>query len=226
MKWAVISSLIIHGVCFGFILRNGSEKMNKYPHVMMVRLSSPPPAKGVERPVVKKTEEPAPKKTKQVETPKTETRIAEVNKKKKPSRKPPEPKSASVQKEKAETQEMGKPDNPGLPEGVDLGSEFGSARIDAAGFDSPYYLNVVFSKIRRAWDNPFQGSDTVSCIIYFVIDRRGKISDSSIEGSSGLAAYDQAALRAVLGAKPPPLPNQFGSEELGIHLEFRYIPYN
>ncbi len=114
----------------------------------------------------------------------------------------------------------------GLPEGVELGSEFGSARLDATGFDSPYYLNVLFSKIRNRWDNPYEGIDTVGCTIYFVIDRKGKIVDSAIENSSGLSAYDHAALRAVLAAKPPPLPNQFGSEELGIHLQFRYLPYN
>jgi TonB family protein len=68
--------------------------------------------------------------------------------------------------------------------------------------------------------------DMASCIIYFVVDRSGRISDSAIEKSSGMPAYDQAALRAVLASKPPPLPNQFGSDELGIHLEFKYIPYN
>jgi TonB family protein len=192
---------------------------------MMVRLASPPPARGVEKPAVAKTETKNKSKTiKKPEAPKTETRVAEVNKRKKPKRKQTETKPArqnDTEAPKTQTQEK-----QGLPEGVELGSEFGSARLDAAGFDSPYYLNIVFSKISRGWDNPFEGGDTVSCIIYFVIDRRGKISDSAIENSSGLPAYDQAALRAVLGSKPPPLPNQFGSEELGIHLEFRYIPYN
>lgn len=225
MKLAVISSIIIHTVFFGFVLKNSSEKMKDYPPVMMVRLASPPPARGVEKPAVaeakKKTES---KVIKKEEPQKTETRVAEVNPRKKPARKQTETKPA--RKAETETAKTQTQEKQGLPEGVELGSEFGSARLDAAGFDSPYYLNIVFSKIRRGWDNPVEGRDTVSCIIYFVIDRRGKISDSAIENSSGLSAYDQAALRAVLGSKPPPLPNQFGSEELGIHLEFRYIPYN
>lgn len=223
MKWAVISSLIIHSAFFGFILKKDSDKMNRYPPVMMVRLASPPPARGVEKPAVKTPVETTQKKTEKAESQKPETRIAEVNKRKKPQRKQPESKPAPQAKE--QTQETTSQQK-GLPEGVDLGSEFGSARIDAAGFDSPYYLNIVFSKIRRGWDNPFEGLDTVRCTIYFVIDRGGRISDSAIENSSGISAYDQAALRAVLGSKPPPLPNQFGSDELGIHLEFRYIPYN
>jgi TonB family protein len=210
---------------FGFVFKNSSEKMRDYPPVITVRLASPPPARGVEKPAVAKTENKKPSKIiKKTETPKTDTRVAEVNKRKKPARKKTETKQApQTQTEAAKTQTQEKQ---GLPEGVDLGSEFGSASLDIAGFDSPYYLNIVFSKIRRSWDNPVAGGDTVSCIIYFVIDRQGKISDSAIENSSGWSAYDQAALRAVLGSKPPPLPNQFGSEELGIHLEFRYIPYN
>lgn len=224
MRLAVILSIFIHVVFFGFVFKNSSEKMRDYPPVMMVRLASPPPARGVEKPAVVKTETKTKSKViKKPDAPKAETRVTELNKGKKPARKRPETKPArQTETETPKTQEQ----NRGLPEGVELGSEFGSARLDAAGFDSPYYLNVVFSKIRRGWDNPFEGSDTVSCVIYFVIDRQGKISDSAIENSSGLPAYDQAALRAVLASKPPPLPNQFGSEELGIHLEFRYLPYN
>jgi TonB family protein len=225
MRWAVISSLIFHGIFFGFMLKNKSDKTSKYPPVMMVRLTGPPPARGVQKPAVKTTPKTTPKKTQKTEPQKPETRVAEVNPKRKPKRRQQETKPPQT-KEEPQTQEAVGEQRKGLPEGVDLGSEFGSASIDAAGFDSPYYLNVVFSKIRRAWDNPVESTDTVSCTIYFVIDRRGKISDSSIENSSSIAAYDQAALRAVLAAKPPPLPNQFGSEELGIHLEFRYIPYN
>jgi len=225
MRLAVLTSILVHLVFFGFVFKNSSENMKDYPPVMMVRLASPPPARGVEKPAAVKTESKAPSKTiKKPETTKSETRVAEVNERKKPARKKTETKPApQPETEASNTQTMEKQ---GLPEGVELGSEFGSARLDAAGFDSPYYLNIVFSKIRRSWDNPFEGRDSISCVIYFVIDRQGRISDSAIENSSGLPAYDQAALRAVLGSKPPPLPNQFGSEELGIHLEFRYIPYN
>jgi len=225
MKWAIVASMIFHGIFFGFVFRNSSEKMTKYPPIMMVRLASPPPQRGVKKPAtMKSSKKTTSKKNTKIEAPKAKTRVAEVNKRKKPKRKKKQPEPAI--NEKPETQELSEPEKQGLPDGVELGSEFGAARIDASGFDSPYYLNVVFNKIRRGWDNPFEGADTVTCTIYFVIDRRGKISDSAIEGSSGMPSYDQAALRAVLGSKPPPLPNQFESDDLGIHLEFRYIPYN
>ncbi len=224
MRWAIISSLMVHSVIFGFVLKNSAEKTRTYPPTMIVRLASPPPSRGVEKPAAVETSRKTPsKKPDKIEPAKTDTRLAEVNKQKKPKRKKEEPKP---QPQVSEEPPAEKSDNRGLPDGVDLGSEFGSARLDAVGFDSPYFLNVLFSKIRRGWDSPYGGGDSISCTIYFVVDRGGKISDSAIETTSGLAAFDQAALRAVLGSKPPPLPNQFTSDELGIHLEFKFIPFN
>jgi TonB family protein len=199
--------------------------MKKYPSAITVNLKTLPAKRGVQQPKTTTKATETPKAKAKTEAPKSENRIAEVNKRKRATRKKTQPKPQPKTADKTSTQESTKIENEGLPEGVELGSEFGSARLDASGFDSPYFLNVVFSKIRRAWDNPYAGSDSIGCTIYFVINRLGKISDSAIERSSGLPAYDQAALRAVLGSKPPPLPNQFGSDELGIHLEFKFIPY-
>lgn len=224
MRWAIVASFIIHGFFFGLVFKSSDGKSSTYPRIIPVRLASMPVAKGVKKPVVKETASRKTKKTEKIETPQDKTRMAEVNRRKKPGKKQATPKPAVEETETAE--EPTNDRNKGLPEGVELGSEFGSARLDAVGFDSPYYLNVLFSKVRNRWDNPYEGLDSVGCTIYFVINRRGKISDSAIEKSSGYVAYDQAALRAVLAAKPPPLPTQFNSDELGIHLEFKYIPYN
>lgn len=227
MRWAVISSLIIHSIFIGLVFKGSAKKTSQYPPVMMVRLATLPPVKGTAKPAAIETPEKAiPKKTEKIEVPKEKTRVAEVDERKKPERKSKTQPEKPTAKEEPTSREITGEDRKGLPDGTELGSEFGSARLDAAGFDSPYYLNVLFSKIRNRWDNPYEGIDTIHCTIYFVVDRKGRIIDSAIENSSGLSAYDQAALRAVLAAKPPPLPNQFGSEELGIHLQFRYLPYN
>jgi TonB family protein len=188
-------------------------------------VSLPPPVRGAEKPTVaRQTQQVTPEKARKVQEPPKDARVAELNPKKKPKR--PEPKPAvEPAKEDSRTQEDEETRSRGLPEGVELGSEFASARLDAAGFESPYYLNILFSKIRNQWDNPFEGPDTIICTIYFVISRDGKVIDHTIENSSGIPAYDQSALRAVLASRPPPLPNQYDSPELGIHLEFQYIPY-
>jgi TonB family protein len=188
---------------------------------MMVHLASPPPSLGVQNPRIEQTQAQA-VKPKKIESPQDEARMAEVNRLKRPKRQ--QPKAIPLPEEPNPSKEIAESKSRGLPEGVDLGSEFGFARLDATGFDSPYYLNVLFGKIRNQWENPFEGPDTVQCTIYFVISRDGKIIDSAIEKPSGISAYDQAALRAVLSSRPPPLPGQFGSDELGIHLEFQYIP--
>lgn len=227
MRWAVISSLFLHSVFIGLVFKGAAKKTDQYPPVMMVRLASLPVVKGAARPAsVETSKKTTTKKTKKPESSKEKPRMAEVNKRKRPERKRETPGPEAEVKKETAAREAIESERKGLPEGVDLGSEFGSARLDATGFDSPYFLNVLFSKIRNRWDNPYEGIDTIHCTIYFVVDRKGKIIDSAIENSSGLSAYDYAALRAVLAARPPPLPNQFGSEELGIHLQFRYLPYN
>ena len=224
MRWAIATSFVIHAFFIGLVFKGSGGEANVYPKVIPVRLTSMPAAKGTNKPSVPAETVSKSKKTEKIETPSNKTRMAEVSPRKKPKKAQPEPKPAVEETEPALDSDADR--TKGLPEGVELGSEFGSARIDASGFDSPYYLNVLFSKIRGRWDNPYEGSDSVACVIYFVVDRRGKISDSAIEKSSGFPAYDQSALRAILAANPPPLPNQFASDELGIHLEFKYIPYN
>lgn len=226
MKWAVTASVVIHIFFIGLIFSSSESKTGAYPKVIPVILASLPPNEGTTRPAVaEETVSKAPKNKQKIEPVKDKTRVAEVNKdKRSEKKKTPEPKP--VPQDEEDNSKAKESKNRGLPEGVKLGSEFGSARLDAVGFDSPYFLNVLFSKIRNNWDNPYEGADSIGCIIYFVVDRKGKIVDSAIEKPSGLDPFDQSALRAVLAAKPPPLPNQFNSDELGIHLEFKYLPYN
>lgn len=227
MRLAIILSMILHSVFIGLVFKGSAKKTAQYPPVMMVRLATPPAVKGTAKPAsVETSKKPASKKIDKTERSKEKPRMTEINKRKKPERKKKTPKPKAEIKQESVAEKTDESENKGLPEGVELGSEFGSARLDVAGFDSPYYLNVLFSKIRNRWDNPYEGIDTIHCTIYFAVDRKGRIIDSAIENSSGLSAYDYAALRAVLAARPPPLPNQFGSEELGIHLQFRYLPYN
>jgi len=224
MRWAIGTSILLHCLILTLVFVGPGARQKGYPQVMIVRLASLPPAQGSRTPAVEKAvEQPAKTPPKKIETPEKSARMAEVNPQKKPKRQPPKP-IAEPPKEEAAQKETAESKSKGLPEGVNLGSEFGFARLDATGFESPYYLNILFDKIRNHWDNPFQGQDTVQCTIYFVISREGQIIDSAIELSSGILAFDQAALRAVLGSRPPPLPNQFGSDQLGVHLEFQYIP--
>jgi TonB family protein len=105
-----------------------------------------------------------------------------------------------------------------------LGDGISSAQVDAYNFGSPYYLSLVFGKIRDAWENPVQSSATLMTTIYFRILRDGTIEQTKVEKTSGIDLFDQSAMRAIISSAPyPPLPSEFTGEYLGIHLEFEYI---
>jgi TonB family protein len=226
MRWAIAVSMVLHLAALSLVFKAPRADIRAYPRSINVDLiSSPPPLKGVPSPAPQKSVTPEQKKVqKKIDKPPEATRVTELNPKKKPRPEKAKP-QPEPQKEEPPTEERVDTRNEGLPDGVELGSEFGSARLDAAGFDSPTFLNILFGKIRREWDNPSEGDESISCTIYFQIERGGKIIDSAIEAPSGIEAYDQAALRAVLSTKAPPLPNQYELDQLGIHLVFRYNPY-
>lgn len=105
-----------------------------------------------------------------------------------------------------------------------LGNGISSAQLDADNFGSPYYLSLVFGKIRDAWENPVQSSATLMTTIYFRILGDGNIVEAKVEKTSGIDLFDQSAIRAIIGSAPfPPLPGEFTGEYLGIHLEFEYV---
>lgn len=220
MKHALLVSLILHAALFGYFIIGGNRGTEAaYPKIMSVDIVSlPPMARGVEggSSDFGKPEQTKPK-TKVAETP-PGPHTAEIQKNKKPAR----------QQKPQETPSSGKPAEsrakPGLPQGVDYGSEFGDVSVEGGSFETPTYLNILFAKIKNRWDNPFQGGDKIACVIYFTIEKGGAISDATIEMSSGIAAFDQSALRAVLNASPPPLPLEYSGTQLGIHLQFQFLP--
>ncbi|MEO0094097.1 MAG: energy transducer TonB [candidate division WOR-3 bacterium] len=96
----------------------------------------------------------------------------------------------------------------------------------AEGFEYSYYLQIVLSRIGENWINPYASSNyQFKCTIFFIIERDGTITQAKIETSSKNSIYDQSALRAVLATRNlPPLPQEYQSNQLKIHLEFEYQP--
>jgi TonB family protein len=91
------------------------------------------------------------------------------------------------------------------------------------GGDFPYtvYIDAMKTKIGRNWIRP-QMTGEVTTVVYFVIERDGRIRDVKTETSSGSGLFDRAAERAVLGASPlAPLPFAYNGTYLGVHLTFR-----
>ena len=79
-------------------------------------------------------------------------------------------------------------------------------------------------KVYRNWVPQSIGRE-ISATIYFIIMRDGRVKDAKVEKRSGVASFDQAALRTVLEASPfPELPDSYRGDHLGIHFEFVHNP--
>lgn len=140
----------------------------------------------------------------------------------KPKPKPKKDQGYTGKSKDGETTQQGGTD---ISDQLGPGTKFGSAAVDNASFNYPYYFVQSFGKIGRNWSNPVAANQPLSCIIYFQIIRSGTVLDPEIEKSSGVTAFDRACLRAVLASSPlPPLPPDFRDDIIGIHLEFPYIP--
>ena len=123
---------------------------------------------------------------------------------------------------------------PGLPSGVKTPTAAlgvpglsGDVTVDAADFEFTYYLLQVRSLIGRNWGAPaglVTKGEPVRCTVYFKIDRLGRIDSVRLEDASGVAFFDQSAVRAVNVSSPlPPLPAGYGGSTLGVHFGFQYV---
>lgn len=97
----------------------------------------------------------------------------------------------------------------------------GGVRLDAPNFAFPHYLTLLQIRIESQWRAPYVGQGEYLTTVHFVIDKSGRVLSTELEKSSGVFAFDQAALRAVQGANPlPALPAGSNLETLGVHFDF------
>ncbi len=91
------------------------------------------------------------------------------------------------------------------------------------GGDFPYtvYIDRMKTLIGTHWFRP-QITGEPNTVVYFVIERDGRIRDAKVTTPSGNATFDRAALRSILETSPlPPLPFAYNGTYLGVHLTFR-----
>ncbi len=166
-------------------------------------------------PEPEKTPEPEPEPDEEIPPP-------PVKPKPKPKPDPPKPKP---RREIPRTDiEPPKPEPAEQTEAADQPAETGEMSFDTDDFPFAPYINRVRRKIAANWRVPegSQGEDH-SCRVYFRIQRGGGVTGVTVEESSGLFMFDQAAQRAVVNAAPmPPLPRQYRDAYLGVHFSFAY----
>lgn len=93
--------------------------------------------------------------------------------------------------------------------------------------NSNYYIKNLVAQITRRWLPPANlryARDISAVIIYFKVQKDGRITDVSIETSSGRQDLDLSAKRAVIETNsiPPLPPNLMKDSTLGVH--FKFIP--
>ena len=106
--------------------------------------------------------------------------------------------------------------------GLSTGGGGGSgSRLDVADFCCPDYLILMIERIRSNWNA--RAEAVGETMVKFTIMRDGQIQDVEVEKSSGFAALDINAQRALLVTRQlPALPAGFPNPTLTVHLNFQY----
>jgi len=118
------------------------------------------------------------------------------------------------------------PPPPAPPPGQVTGSPTGTGvrTLEASDFPHAWYLRQVLAKVEREWQKQAQIAEPGQKPLVMVeIQRDGSIGMPKIEKSSGNAFYDQAALRAIMDARPfAPLPAEWVRPSLRVMFSFDF----
>ncbi len=94
--------------------------------------------------------------------------------------------------------------------------------VEDPNFTYGYYLDRILAQISQNWLRPPVGGKIEQAVIYFRVQRDGRLTDLRLATASGSEIFDQAALRAVQASSPlPPLPKGYQRDFLGINLIVR-----
>jgi TonB family protein len=106
--------------------------------------------------------------------------------------------------------------------GLSTGGGAGSgSTLDVADFCCPDYLVLMMDKIKSNWNQQVELPGTV--LIKFTIQRDGRLTETTVERSSGALSLDQNAQRAVMVTRQlTALPAAFPNPTLTVHLNFQY----
>ena len=236
LKRALFWAITMHLAALSFLFLGKWIFIDKteLPPVMSVGLASAsslggPGGKKTKAPVmrkntappVKKVTQPKPEAVKKKTTPKkNEIGLNKEKEKKKVTSPPPE-----------ENPEAPAQANPGAKKikggtgganETGISFEVGGVQEGTAVQDLPYlaYLQSVQSELAQRWAR--SGLSGGITTVTFRINRDGSIEDAKISESSGKNHLDGPALRAVLGARFPPLPQGCLDEYLILHYQFHY----
>lgn len=106
--------------------------------------------------------------------------------------------------------------------GLSTGGGGGTGGQIMGNFCCPGYITEMLQIIQRNWQQR-QGA-TGATVMRFVIDRQGNLSNIEVARTSNNFMLDQAANRALLTTRLPPLPREYPNPTLTVNLQFNFIP--
>lgn len=108
----------------------------------------------------------------------------------------------------------------GIGLGLSTGGGGTGGEINVGDFCCPEYLSTMLQLIQRNWNEKQAVGGQV--VVRFTIRRDGSIIDVQTARTSGYAALDLNAQRAVGLTRLPPLPPAYTNPSLTINLTFQY----
>lgn len=95
------------------------------------------------------------------------------------------------------------------------------SQLDVENFCCPDYIQLMVQQVHANWDYKVERPGLT--IVKFTIQRDGRITDVTLTRSSGYAAHDMNAQRALVRTRQlSPLPAPFPNPTLGVQLSFDY----
>lgn len=233
MRRFLAISFALHGLFLVALVFSGSfaSRTPRYPPVYRINLVAAPRAETLRPPrersrprppkVEKKAAEPetAPEREPEILEPEEELVPEEDAEPVEPEDPEPTPEREGPESEPLEEPppEQRFPDSGGNEAALDL-------TIEGQPFPFPGYLERIVNKIGSAWRRTANRAP-LKAMVYFRVERSGRVSGIEVEESSGSFLFDQAALRAVADASPlPPLPDGYTSDYLGVYFDFNEEP--
>ncbi len=189
-----------------------------------------PPAPPVEAPKVEPKAAPAPVKLIKPEAPTIKKGVAPVDLKRS-VKEPKERESREIATEKvtkAAPAKAAAAPTPGVAtsaSGLDFTAPDAGVIDGITGPVGPlgFYLAAVKNRIWATWARQVRPDFTGSVKVSFKIHRDGSVDEVEVIQTSGSAALDRLAERAVISTQLGPLPNAYDKETLVVHANFKPV---
>jgi len=231
-KVALAVSILLHlSAIAAMVLVHKSPQRDPFANAIRVTLSGAPQISSTAgrktKAPVKRKEATAAKKPKPKPKPKTKKPASDkaVGLNREKTRKKPTPAAADPEPDRpVDASPRKRTDLGGTGGADDSGVAFDisapNQEIEYKDIEFIDYYRTIYGEISRRWTKGGLMGGTAS--VRFKIHRDGSITGAEVVESAGKSYLDGPAMRAVMGARLPPLPQGFEGTAMVVRINFRY----